>query len=255
MMMSIDSRNMRAGLLILPAMFFSLAAYSSEGVQSDAPGVKTGTFQSPFKMDCITRPSNGMTTANRFMVSMNMSDHSNHDQHAHHRMMMEQNDYKIDKVDYSIPDVFLTSHKGEKTHLPQLLNSDKPVMLNFIFTTCTTICPVLSASFHQVQEILGKDESVSMISITIDPEYDTPQQLMKYAKRFKAQDNWQFFTGSYKDVVSVEKAFDIFRGSKLNHEPITLIRGDAEASWIRIDGLASAENIVKEYHRIMDNEE
>ncbi|MCU7848773.1 MAG: SCO family protein [Candidatus Thiodiazotropha sp. (ex Lucinoma kastoroae)] len=254
-MMSLDSRNMCAGLFILPAMVFSLATYSSEGEISDAPGIETGTFQPPFKMDCITRPSNDMTTANRFMVSTNMSDHSNHDQHAHHRMMMEQNDYKIDKVDYSIPDVFLTSHKGEKTHLPQLLNSDKPVMLNFIFTTCTTICPVLSASFHQVQEILGKDESVSMISITIDPEYDTPQQLMKYARRFKAQDNWQFFTGSYKDVVSVEKAFDIFRGSKLNHEPITLIRGDADASWIRINGLASAEDIVKEYQSILDNEE
>ena len=63
-----------------------------------------------------------------------------------------------------------------------------------------------------------------MISITIDPDYDTPEQLMKYAKKFKAGDQWQFYTGTYNDVVTVEKAFDIFRGSKMNHEPITLIR-------------------------------
>ncbi|MES9930536.1 MAG: SCO family protein [Candidatus Thiodiazotropha sp. 6PDIVS] len=181
-----------------------------------------------------------------------MSESAQHDHHAHHRMMMDQKDYKVDRAEYSIPDVVLTSHEGTDASLPQLLNGEKPVMLNFIFTTCTTICPVLSASFHQVQEILGDDQSVSMISITIDPEYDTPAQLMKYSKRFKAKENWKFYTGSYNDVVAVEKAFDIFRGSKMNHEPITLIRGGEDTAWTRIDGLASAEDIVKEYKNIMN---
>ena len=250
-MMAPENRHMGMGLWFLTGMLYACVAHSGEKVKADT-ALSDDLLHPPFKMDCVTKPAKGMTPADRFMVSMNMNDH---DHHAHHRMMMEKKDYKVDKAEYAIPDVVLTSHKGEQTRLPQLLNGDKPVMLNFIFTTCTTICPVLSASFHQVQEILGEDQSVSMISITIDPEYDTPEQLMKYAKRFEAKDNWQFFTGSYKDVVTVEKAFDIFRGSKMNHEPITLIRGQAASAWTRIDGLASAEDIIKEYRIIMDNDE
>ncbi|MEJ2618967.1 MAG: SCO family protein [Candidatus Thiodiazotropha sp.] len=183
-----------------------------------------------------------------------MQDHSlhKHDQHAHHRAMLENKSYQVKHASYHLPDVKLISHRGEPLQLADILDSDKPVMLNFIFTTCTTICPVLSASFHQVQKILGDEVgSLSMVSITIDPDYDTPEQLMEYSKRFKAGDQWNFYTGSYNDIVSVEKAFDIFRGSKMNHEPITLIRGQGGKHWTRIDGLASAEDIVKEYKKVV----
>jgi protein SCO1/2 len=247
-------RYLGFALMACFSLCFTLVFQAAEGGRVDS-SQHEDAFVPPFKMDCVSKPGKGKSGDNRFMVSMNMSEHdhhNHHDHHAHHRMMMEQKDYKVEKSEYSIPDVVLTSHKGEQTSLPQILSVDKPVMLNFIFTTCTTICPILSASFHQVQELLGDDQKVLMISITIDPEYDTPEQLMKYAKRFKAKDNWQFLTGSYKDVVTVEKAFNIFRGSKMNHEPITLIRGHTNSAWTRIDGLASAEDIVKEYRNIMD---
>jgi protein SCO1 len=237
------------GMWMLSGLFYATSGFSAEVSEAANTG---DAFVPPFKMDCVSSTAQGRGIADRVKLSMNMSEHAQHDHHAHHQMMMEQKDYKVTTAEYSVPDVVLTSHKGEKVNLPQLLASGKPMMLNFIFTTCTTICPVLSASFHQVQEILGEDQSVALISITIDPEYDTPEQLMKYSKRFKANDNWQFYTGSYNDVVNVEKAFDIFRGSKMSHEPITLIRGDVDTVWTRIDGLASAEDIVKEYRNIMD---
>jgi protein SCO1 len=206
-----------------------------------------------FKLDCVTHPQSTNTPSDRFTVAMNEMDHSAHDHHAHHMMMMKQSGYQVKQASYSIPDVDLTSHLGESINLPELLAMDRPVMLNFIFTTCTTICPVLSASFHQVQGLLGEDDPVAMISITIDPEYDTPERLKAYAQRFEAREGWTFYTGSYEDVVAVEKAFDIFRGSKMNHEPITLIRGQGAASeWKRIDGLASAEDIVNEYHATLN---
>ncbi|MES9860673.1 MAG: SCO family protein [Candidatus Thiodiazotropha sp. 4PDIVS1] len=249
--MALLKRHQSKGMWLFCGMLCASIVHSA-----DLPEISTKqneeTLLPPFKMDCITKPSGMSKSSDRFRVSMNMSESAQHDHHAHHRMMMDQKDYKVDRAEYSIPDVVLTSHEGTDASLPQLLNGEKPVMLNFIFTTCTTICPVLSASFHQVQEILGDDQSVSMISITIDPEYDTPAQLMKYSKRFKAKENWKFYTGSYNDVVAVEKAFDIFRGSKMNHEPITLIRGGEDTAWTRIDGLASAEDIVKEYKNIMN---
>ncbi len=208
----------------------------------------------PFKMDCVNRSAKSPNLGERFKIAANDAEHGHHDHdaHAHHKAMMKDKGYRLKRAEYPLPDVQLVSHKGDKLRLPELLGTDKPVMLNFIFTTCTTICPVLSAGFHQVQEILGEEsDGVSMISISIDPDYDTPEQLMKYAKRFKAGNQWQFFTGSYNDVVAVEKAFDIFRGSKMNHEPITLIRAHNDNSWARIDGLASAEDIVKEYRKLV----
>jgi protein SCO1/2 len=200
-------------------------------------------------MDCHSSAGKNRALGGRFSM---LAKSDNHDEHAHHRAMTLDKDYKLLTADYTVPNVQLISHQGESRSLPELLDTDKPILLNFIFTTCTTICPVLSASFHQVQEILGdKSDSVSMISITIDPDYDTPEQLMKYAKRFKAGEQWQFYTGTYNDIVMVEKAFDIFRGSKMNHDPITLIRKLDRQNWVRIDGLASAEDIVKEYHKAL----
>jgi protein SCO1/2 len=221
------------------------------------PTNETAEFVPPFKLDCVTKLSKTPSLSDRLKVASTKDDHAHHshDQHAQHKRMMNSREYQLKTEDYPVPNVLLTSHRGGQQHLSEILASKKTVMLNFIFTTCTTICPVLSASFHQVQEILGDEsDSVSMISITIDPDYDTPEQLMKYSKRFKAGDQWQFYTGSYQDVVSVEKAFDIFRGSKMNHEPVTLIRSHNSQLWTRINGLASAEDIVKEYRKIVNAE-
>ncbi len=155
---------------------------------------------------------------------------------------------------YKIPKIPLVTMDGERTTLELELQSDKPIMLNFIFTTCTTICPVLSASFYQLQNELGEEsKDVRMISISIDPEYDTPNKLKSYAERFNAGPQWQFLTGEMEDIVAAERAFGAFRGAKMNHEPLTFIRGSESDSWIRINGIASAEEIVSEYRRLVAN--
>lgn len=153
---------------------------------------------------------------------------------------------------YEFPDVTLFTMEGEKTTLEQELVIDKPVMLNFIFTTCTTICPLLTASFYQLQNELGEEsKDVKMISISIDPEYDTPEKLRSYAERFNAGSQWQFLTGDVKDIIAIEKTFGAYRGAKMNHEPLTYIRGKGADSWVRINGIASAEEIINEYRNLI----
>ncbi|MCU7852790.1 MAG: SCO family protein [Candidatus Thiodiazotropha sp. (ex Monitilora ramsayi)] len=215
----------------------------------------------PIKMDCVHQharflPSIGGSNKDGLQkVAMNMSGHDMQD-HSMHQQMMSSASYSVSRSEYTIPDVVLTSDKGEKKSIIDVLNSDKPVMLNFIFTTCTTICPVLSASFSQVQEELGDEkDDISMVSISIDPEYDTADRLSAYAQRFEAGSQWEFFTGTLNDVVAVEKAFDIFRGSKMNHEPITLIRTNSDQPWLRIYGLANAGDIVTEYRKLATHAE
>jgi protein SCO1/2 len=172
------------------------------------------------------------------------------DPHAAHRAALEKSKkagYTVTTERYSVPDVKLLDESGKSVALPTLLESDEPVALNFIFTTCTTICPVMTATFAQMQRELGDDaERVHLISITIDPEYDRPDVLASYATQFQAGGNWTFLTGDTNDIVNVLRGFDAYTGSKMSHRPITLLKRADSDSWIRIDGLASGQSLAHE---------
>jgi protein SCO1/2 len=152
---------------------------------------------------------------------------------------------------YAIPDVTLVDEAGRPVRLRELLAADEPVMLNFIFTTCTAICPVMSRIFARVPAELGAEAGrVRLISISIDPEHDTPRQLRAYADRFGAGERWRFLTGRLEDIVAVERAFDAYRGDKMNHQPLTLLRPRPDRPWVRLDGFASPAQLAQEYERV-----
>lgn len=158
--------------------------------------------------------------------------------------------YKRSITTYAIPDVVLTDSDEKPIRLRHLLASRDPVMVNFTFTTCSTICPVMTRVFSEVPARLGSDaRPLRMISISIDPENDTPLQLKAYARSLKATERWKFLTGPTQDIHSVLRAFDTYRGNKMNHEPVTLIRAADGTSWVRIDGFASPDELVSEYRR------
>jgi protein SCO1/2 len=152
---------------------------------------------------------------------------------------------------YAVPDVTLVDEGARPVRLREVLAGDEPVMLNFIFTTCTAICPVMSRIFARVPQELGAEAGrVRFVSISIDPEQDTPKRLHAYAARFGAGPRWRFLTGSVADVEAVERAFDAFRGDKMNHEPLTLLRPAPGRPWVRLDGFASAAELAREYERV-----
>jgi protein SCO1 len=159
--------------------------------------------------------------------------------------------YKRSTTALKVPDVVLTDYNARPVVLRQLLASPDPVMLNFVFTTCTTICPVMSKVFAEVPARLGRAASdLRMISISIDPEHDTPLQLKAYARSLRADERWVFLTGGAEDVKSVLYAFGAFRGDKMNHEPVTLMRSAWGKEWLRIDGFASPDELTREYRKL-----
>lgn len=169
------------------------------------------------------------------------------DPHAAHRAAMSKPHYSVTDTDYDIPDVQLINEEGEFVALRDLLGSEHPVALNFIFTTCTTICPVMTVTFAQMQRQLGNAaEQLHLVSISIDPEYDRPEILESYARQFSAEDNWTFLTGDSNDIANVLRSFDSYTGSKMNHQPVTLLRSPDRDGWIRIDGLANASSLAQE---------
>lgn len=180
--------------------------------------------------------------------SMHGSMSEGMDHSAHRAMMKEKSNFTESVATYQVPDVVLLNQVGEKIYLKEYLENNEPYAVNFIFTTCTTICPILTASFSHMQRELGEDaEGLQLISITIDPEYDTPKVLNDYAQKVRATKNWTFLTGDYETIVTVEKAFDSYTSNKMDHRPSYIFKTDSSTDWVRIDGLASGSDLADIY--------
>ena len=180
-------------------------------------------------------------------AGVSAGDSMSHDPHAAHRAHMQSARYSASEETYAVPDIELLDQTGATVDLRSLLETDQPVALNFIFTTCTTICPVMTATFAQMRDELGDaGDDLQLISISIDPEYDRPDKLRAYADQFRAGSGWEFLTGDSADIVQVLKSFDSYAGSKMNHQPVTLLKSPGSASWTRIDGLANGADLANE---------
>jgi len=155
---------------------------------------------------------------------------------------------KVSTVDIAVPALTLVRDDGKKVSLPHELDDGRPVVLNFIYTTCPGICPVMSQVFSQFQERLGANrDKVHMVSISIDPEQDTPVRLREYAGRFSAGPQWQHYGGTVAASIAAQKAFNAYRGDKMGHDPLTLMRGAPGKPWVRIDGFASADDLLAQF--------
>jgi protein SCO1/2 len=131
--------------------------------------------------------------------------------------------------------------------LVQELDDGRPVVLSFIFTSCTTICPMISATLAQLQRKLGRERGqVHLVSISIDPEFDNPVRLREYGKRFGAGPGWNHYGGTLAASQAVQRAFGAYRGDKMNHAPVTLVRTAPGGEWVRIDGFATADQLLAE---------
>lgn len=136
---------------------------------------------------------------------------------------------------------------GKRSDLRQLLDDGRPVMLNFIFTSCTAICPVTSQVFSEVRERLGgQRDLIHLVSISIDPEYDTPKRLSDYAQRFTKAGAWSFLTATQQDSVAIQRSFNAYQGDKMNHVPVTFLRAAPGKPWVRLDGFASPSVLLAE---------
>ncbi len=151
---------------------------------------------------------------------------------------------------YRVPPVTLIDSNGRQVALPSLVDRDGPVVFQFIFTTCTTICPVMSATLAGAH---SKLKGVRIVSVTIDPEHDTPARLQEYARSLKASPDWFFLTGNIADIIAVQDAFRANRGNKMRHVPLTFLRASREQPWVRLDGLMSATQLLSEYHRLVQH--
>lgn len=145
-----------------------------------------------------------------------------------------------------IPDVIVQDQNGKSLNFYTDLVKGKVVAINFVFTTCTTICPPLTATFRRVQQQLAEQKSpVQLISISVDPAVDTPERLRDFAAKFKTEPGWTFVTGNTPDINSLLQQLGVAITNKNDHTPMILIGNDEAGYWTRAYGLSSPTSLVK----------
>lgn len=152
----------------------------------------------------------------------------------------------------NIPDIELLDQDGRKIHFYSDLVKGHTVVINFIFTTCTTICPPLGATFARVQkELADEAKDVRFISVTVDPATDTPERLKAWGAKFHAGDGWTFVTGDKPQVDELLRALGASSARREDHSPAILIGNDARGNWTRTYGLAKVTQLVQIINDVM----
>lgn len=144
-------------------------------------------------------------------------------------------------------DIELVDHNGTKVCFYSDLLAGKVVIINSFFATCSGSCPVMSATFRKIHAALGDrvGRDVHLISITVDPETDTPEQLRKFAKAAAAGPGWHLVTGEKKNVSQALQKLGLLTDTKESHTAVVLIGNEPKGVWKKAFGLAAADEVVR----------
>jgi protein SCO1/2 len=166
----------------------------------------------------------------------------------HHRAVPQSAETGAESLSgMKIPDLVVVDQEGRERRFYSELIKDRVVAVNFIFTTCTTICPPLGATFARLQQLLGDrvGRDVHLLSISVDPVVDTPPRLKAWGARFGAGPGWTFVTGTKANVDQLLRALGLPVGPKEEHPPLVLIGNEAAAHWTRAFGFSSANRLLE----------
>ena len=144
-------------------------------------------------------------------------------------------------------DVELINQDGQKMRFYSDVLKNKVVIINSFFTTCTSVCPPMNRNLEKVQEALGDrlGKEAFLVSITVDPETDTPPRLKEYSRRFHARDGWIFLTGKKENVDWALYKLGQYVETKGDHTTIVIIGNEPKGLWKKVFGLAKPVELVK----------
>ena len=159
-------------------------------------------------------------------------------------MAQQQSEPSQDRI--TLPDTLLVTQNGEQRRLDSDIVAGRIVVIDFVYTSCTTVCPVLSAILSQVQGRLGEriGSDVMLVSISVDPVRDTPARLKAYADKLRAGDGWVWLTGDKQAVDGVLEQLGAYSPNFEDHPSMVLVGDAASGDWARFLGFPGADKIV-----------
>lgn len=147
----------------------------------------------------------------------------------------------------SFPNPILIDQQNRRVRFYDDLIKNKVVMINFMFTSCTSLCPRATANLAKVQAELGDHlgRDVWMISFTIDPDHDTVPVLREYAERNKAKPGWSFVTGKKADIDSIRSKLGAYDedSDKTQHTGLVICGNEAIGKWMAKYAMAQPDTL------------
>ncbi|WP_409278099.1 SCO family protein [Pseudomonas defluvii] len=171
-----------------------------------------------------------------------------HDGHAGHTAPAPTQE----KAHVRFADVQLVDQHGMPVRLEKDLVGDKLVVMGFIYTHCTTVCPVVSSIMGKVQQQLGGrvGEEVQLVSISVDPQRDDPQRLLDYSRTFQKGPGWSWLTGTPYAVNETLKGLGSLSPDLGQHPPLILVGDGHSGHWTRYYGFTDPALLIAEINRL-----
>lgn len=156
------------------------------------------------------------------------------------------------KTSVRFADVSLLNQDGMPVRLEKDLVGDHLVVMGFIYTSCTTVCPVVSSIMGKVQQQLGGrvGEEVRLVSISVDPQRDDAKRLQNYAKAFQKGPGWSWLTGTPYAITETLKGLGSFNADLSQHPPLILVGDGRSGHWTRYYGFTDPGVLIDEINRL-----
>ncbi len=184
--------------------------------------------------------------------SMDHSQHAGHGEKIESRTVDAAADHEKARAYFT--DTVLTAHTGEEVRFYSDVLEGKTVVVSFIFTSCVDACPLINQNLEKIQARLGErmGKDVMFVSISVDPETDTPDVLNTYSQEFNAGEGWLFLTGSTENVATVSsKLGQVFE--KEEHLTALLIGNTETARWRKVPAYLPDNVITSQITDIADD--
>ena len=154
------------------------------------------------------------------------------------------------------PNVPMRTQDGKAVRFYDDMIKDKVVVIHLMFTNCSKFCSTITPNLVQVQEQLREraGDRVSLLSLTVDPEHDSPQVLRAYASQFHVKDGWNFLTGKKSDVDLIRRKLGVYDPDEnvTEHLTVLTIGNERDGQWLAMPALSTPEEIVRTTLRIAD---
>jgi protein SCO1/2 len=154
-------------------------------------------------------------------------------------------------VKLQVPDLELTNQNGKKARLVSDYIGQRLVAFTFVYTTCTTVCPVIDGIFRKLQDRIGPDlgNEFALLTLTVNSAIDIPARLKEHSRKLGVKPGWDFLTGERETVKQVLKALEVYTPDIANHPPVVFVVDGRKGEWYRLNGFSSPELIEQTMRR------
>lgn len=144
----------------------------------------------------------------------------------------------------------VTNQDGKVLRFYDDVIKNKIVIVSFIFTSCTDLCPLTTARLAEVQRRLGDrvGRDIFFVSLSVDPETDTPERLKAFADAFGAGPGWQFLTGRPEDMTVINRALGDRSRTRSEHRNEVVLGNDRTGEWARDSTFGEFDRLVMEVY-------